>query len=128
MAVTDTSTRADNPPSPQQPTARPGHVVLLVAGVLLAGLGLVLMGVAAPLAAAVLQQNRQGYVTAPAERYAVQTYAITSERLDVVLDESLPSAGRSGPIASFVLRGTSASPGQEIFLGIGPRDEVADYL
>jgi hypothetical protein len=103
-------------------------VVLLVAGVLLAGLGLILMGAAAWLGAAVLQQNKQGYVLSSTERYDVPSYAITSERLDVVLDEGVPSAGRAGPIASFVLRVTSATPGQEIFVGVGPQDEVAAYL
>jgi hypothetical protein len=103
-------------------------VVLLVAGVLLAGFGLILMGAAAPLAAALFQQNRQGYVTSPTERYAVPTYAITSERLEVVLDQGVPAAGRAGPVASFVLRATAATPEKEIFLGVGPETDVARYL
>jgi len=128
MTATDTTTRPHRPLPPEHPSARPGHVVLLVGGVLLAALGLVLMGVAAPLGAAVLQQNKEGYVTSSPQRYTVPSYAITSERLEVVLDDGVPSTGRSGPIASFVLRATAATPGQEIFVGVGPQDEVDRYL
>ena len=60
-------------------------------------------------------------------RYAVETYAITSEELDVVLDQGLPPTER-GPIASFVLRATSATPEKEVFIGIGPRADVTSYL
>jgi hypothetical protein len=101
---------------------------MLVLGVLLSLVGLTLAGVAAPLGAALFQQDNEGYVMSPTERYAVDTYAITSERLEVVLDEGLPTTGRAGPVASFMLRATSAKSGQDIFVGVGPQVEVAKYL
>jgi hypothetical protein len=127
MALTELNPRADRPPVPA-PDARPRHVVLLVLGVLLAGAGLVFAGAAATLGAAVLQQGRQGYLESPSERYAVPTYAITSQQLDVVLDDGLPGAGRTGTLASFSLRATPATLGQEIFIGIAPQADVDRYL
>ena len=111
MVLTELDPHADHPPVPA-PVARPRHVVLLVLGVLLAGVGLAFTGLAATVGTGLLQQGRQGYIESPSERYAVDTYAITSQRLDVVLDEGLPSAGRAGPVASFSLRATPAVPGR----------------
>jgi hypothetical protein len=101
---------------------------MLVLGVLLSLVGLTLAGVAAPLGAALFQQGDEGYVMSSTERYTVDTYAITSERLEVVLDEGLPTSGRAGPVASFMLRATSANSGQDVFVGVGPQMEVANYL
>jgi hypothetical protein len=95
--------------------------------VLLAIAGLTVTGAAASLGAAVFLQRDGRFIEAPTERYAVQTYAITSEELEVVLDQGVPSVDR-GPIANFVLRATSATPGKDIFLGIGPQADVATYL
>lgn len=127
MVPTEPDLRADPPPVPA-PAAQPRHVVLLDLGVLLAGAGLTLAGAAAVLDAAVLQQGGQGFVGTTSERYAVDTYAITSQQLDVVVDDSLPAAGRTGPIANFFLTATPAVPGQEIFVGVGPQADVARYL
>jgi hypothetical protein len=128
MTVMDVGS-STQPPLPESPTrSRPHHVVLLVLGVLLAILGLGLTGAAATLGAVALQQRGGEYITSPTERLQVSTYAITSEQLDVVIDDGLPPADRSGSIASFMLRGTSAVAGQDLFLGVGPRDEVAAYL
>ena len=107
--------------------ARPHHVLLLVLGVLLALTGLTVTGAAASLGAAVFLQRDGRFIESPTARYAVETYAITSEELDVVLDRGLPAAQR-GPIASFVLRATSGTPGQDIFVGIGPQADVTRYL
>jgi len=124
--MTDTDVRAhvENPPPPAVGAdgARPHHVLLLVFGVLLAIAGLTVTGAAASLGAAVFLQRDGRFIEAPTERYTVDTYAITSQELDVVLDRGLPSLDR-GPIASFVLRATSANPGEDIFVGIGPQAE-----
>ena len=91
-------------------------------------IGLALTGAAAGLGAAVFQQRDQGYLTSPTQRYAVDSYAITSEQLEVVLDDNDLNLGRNGPIASLMLRATSPVPGQDVFVGVGPRAQVAAYL
>ena len=101
---------------------------MLILGAVLALIGLALTGAAAGLGAAVFQQRDQGYLTSPTERYAVDSYAITSEQLEVVLDDNDLNLGRSGPIASLMLRATSPVPGQDVFVGVGPRAQVAAYL
>ncbi len=127
MTVTGAGARTQVPPAPPASrTAR--YVVLLVVGVLLAGLGLVLTGAAAGLGAAVFQRGSHGYLSSPTERYAVDTYAITSEKLDVVLDQGLPSTGASRISAKILLRATSGTVGQDIFVGVGPQADVARYL
>ena len=130
MSDHEASTYIEHPPSATggaRGGPRPHQVVLLVLGVLLSVFGLVVTGAAASLGAAVLMQRGGGFIESPSERYAVETYAITSQELDVVLDRGMPSAGR-GPLASFVLRATSATPGQNIFVGIGPQTDVTEYL
>ncbi len=129
MSGTEVRTHVENLPPAASGTgrARPHHVVLLVLGVMLAIAGLAVTGAAASLGAAVFLQRGGRYIESPTGRYAVETYAITSQELDVVLDRGLPAAER-GPIASFLLRATSAAPGQEIFVGIGPQADVTSYL
>ena len=127
MTTADTAT-----PSPK-PTSRPQahrtrYVVLLVAGVLLAGLGLLLTGAATALGVAVFQRTSDGVVLSPTERYAVTSYAITSEQLDIVLDDGLPGARTRRAAPDVVLRATAGSAGEQIFIGVGPRDDVARYL
>lgn len=127
MTFSGAVARTDMPPtSPASRTTR--YVVLLVVGVLLAGLGLVLSGAAAGLAATVFRPGSQGYVSSPTERYAVDGYAITSEKLEVVLDQGQPSTGASRITASVLLRATSGTPGQDIFVGVGRQADVARYL
>ncbi|MCW2803434.1 MAG: hypothetical protein JWN06_1651 [Propionibacteriaceae bacterium] len=128
MTVTDVSPPTQSSTPAPRTRSEPHHVVLVVLGVLLAILGLGLTGAAATLGAVLFQQHSQGYLTSPTERLHVDSYAITSEQLDVVIDDGLPSAARSGPVASFLLRGTSAVHGQDIFVGVGPRAEVTAYL
>jgi hypothetical protein len=129
MTDTDFQARVENQPPEAggAGNARPQHILLLVLGILLALAGLTVTGAAAALGAAVFLQRDGRYIEAPSGRYAVETYAITSQELDVVLDQGLPPAER-GPIASFVLRATSATPGKDIFVGIGPQADVTRYL
>ena len=130
MTATDFTMPIADPPQRGPVAGKPHwpHALLLVLGVVLSLSGLALSGVTAALGAAVSRQSDGGFITAPTERYAVDTYAITTQQLDAVIDEGLPTAGRTGPIASFQLRATSATPGRDIFVGVGPQADVARYL
>ena len=131
MSVTDVGARVENPP-PSEPGASQGASAPCAP----AGLrSAVVLGRVEPDRGGRVSRRRRvpaerwrASSTAPAERYTVDTYAITSQRLDVVLDRGLPSAGRTGPVASFMLQATSADPGQEIFVGVGPQADVTSYL
>ena len=127
--TTDATEHLDHPqPMPHRSPHRAGHVVMVVLGALLVGFGLAVTGAVAPLEAALFQQRNGGFVTSPNERYQVDTYAITSQRLDVVLDGGLPAADRAGAVATVMLRAASSNPGQSVFIGIGPQADVASYL
>jgi len=87
-----------------------------------------MMGTATPLSAALSQQNQLGYVTSATARCAVDSYALTSQRLDVMVDGGLVLDQSAKPAASFLIRGTSAEPDQDLFIGVGPQADVARYL
>ncbi|MCW2812117.1 MAG: hypothetical protein JWP61_2575, partial [Friedmanniella sp.] len=128
MTLADASPRPASPPPPPPPaTTRTSHVVLVVLGALLIAVGLALTGAAAPLGAALVQQRGGGFVTSPTERYQVESYAITSEQLDVVLEGGLAAPNRA-PAATVTLTATSATPGRDVFVGVGPQADVARYL
>jgi hypothetical protein len=128
MAITDTCVHSDKSPPSSRATPLTRYAVLLVVGVLLAGLGLILTGVAAAFGAAVFQRGSDGYVFVTDRAVRRDTYAITSEHLDVVLDQGLPPSDSSTSEAGVVLRATSGSPGHDIFVGVGLQAEVARYL
>ena len=106
---------------------KPGRIVMLVLGTLAALMGLGLLIAAAGVGWVNFQQRDNGYFTTPTERYDVATRAITSPGLDVLVDEELPDVLPVDSAGRMLLRGTSAT-GQEIFIGIGPQEDVARYL
>ena len=129
MATTVQPSPSPNPqaPPPEQPPGRTGHVLLMVAGALLGLLGLTLAGVAAAASWAAVQQRDGGFITAPTQRYAVNSYALTTTDLNVIIDDGLPSAARPDA-ARVMVRATPADPAKPVFVGIAPRAEVAAYL
>ena len=114
-------------PPPSPPPSQSGHVLLIVVGALLGLLGLTVAGAAAAASWVAVQQRGGGFVTAPTERYAVSSYALTTTDLNVLIDDGLPSAARPD-VMRVLVRATPANPAKPIFLGIGPRAEVAAYL
>ena len=99
----------------------------MVAGALLGLLGLTLAGLATAASWAAVQQRGGGFITAPTQRYAVSSYALTTTDLNVLIDDGLPSAAR--PDATRVMvRATPADPAKPVFVGIAPQAEVAAYL
>lgn len=106
---------------------KPGRIVMLVLGTLAALMGMGLLTAAGAVGWVNFQQRDNGYFTTPTERYDVATRAITSPGLNVLVDEELPAVLPMDSAGRVLLRGFAAS-GQQIFIGIGPQEDVARYL
>jgi hypothetical protein len=93
-------------------------VALLAAGILVAG-GTLLW--------ADRTQREDGYLTTPTERLEIESYAITSESIDLfATDTSGDWVLTEGVLGD--IRITAEGAGRDIFVGIGPTDDVATYL
>ena len=106
---------------------RPGRIVMLVLGTLSALLGLGLLSAAGAAGFANYLQRDNGYFTTPSERYATNSYALTTPRLDIMTEGGVPDTAPAGVVGSVMLGG-SAPAGKEIFIGVGPRNDVDAYL
>ncbi|MDN4645816.1 DUF4389 domain-containing protein [Arthrobacter sp. PsM3] len=106
---------------------RPGRIVMLVLGTLSALIGLGLLAGAGAAGFANYLQRDNGYFTSPAERYVTNSYALTTPRLDIMTDGGVPETAPVGVVGSLMLSG-SALAGKDVFIGIGPRSDVAAYL
>ena len=127
MATIVQPSSSPQPSPPSRPPGGTGHVLLMVAGALLGLLGLTLAGLAAAATWAAVQQRDGGFITAPTQRYAVSSYALTTTDLDVLIDDDLPAAARPDA-ARVMVRATPADPAKPVFIGIAPQAEVAAYL
>jgi hypothetical protein len=107
---------------------KPGRIVMLVLGTLAALLGLGLLAGAGFTGWANYQQRDGGYFTTPSERYTVDSYALTSPRLNVMTDAGPSGVDPAAMAGSVMLRGSAADSAQQIFIGIAPQAEVAAYL
>ncbi|MGY2744709.1 DUF4389 domain-containing protein [Arthrobacter sp. UYCu723] len=107
---------------------RPGRIVMLVLGTLSALLGLGLLAGAGAAGWANYQQRDNGFFSTPSERYAADSYALTSPRLDVMTDGRFPEAGPVNVPGSIMIRGSAADAAKAIFIGIAPQADVAAYL
>ncbi|HZK59757.1 MAG TPA: DUF4389 domain-containing protein, partial [Cryobacterium sp.] len=105
---------------------KPGSVVMLVIGTLFSviGLGLLTGGAVAGWASA--QQQDSGYLQTPTGTFTVDSYALTSPRLNAVTERGMPQA-LPIDVASIRLRATSTA-GNDIFIGIAPQADVDRYL
>ena len=107
---------------------KPGHVVLLVLGILLSLAGLALVSTAAFTGLVQAAQDDDGYLTSQPVRLDADSYALTSQPLDVVIDEELPPGVHLGDAFGFRLEARAAQPGQDVFIGIASVDAVDNYL
>ena len=123
MTTTDHPAPQAQPAPPEAPRSRGGHVALLVIGTVLTLVGLTLAAVAAAFGWATFMQRDGAFLISPNERYEVDSYAITTEQLEVVTPQVV-----QGDISRLLLRAESADPNGEIFVGIGPQADVAQYL
>lgn len=102
---------------------RTGKIVMLVIGSLLVLIGLGLAAGAAVVGTLNAGQGDDQYFSAPEEVYQVDSYALTAPEIDV-------SGGMRSQDAFGTLQveGESTTPGQELFIGVGPEADVERYL
>jgi hypothetical protein len=102
---------------------RPGKIVLLVVGVILALVAFgFLVGGGSLVWAYSTQRDAAGYFTTDAETLASRSYAVTSQSIEL---GAKPGDWFPHGIATVRIEATSSAP---IFVGIGPRDAVDQYL
>ena len=102
-----------------------GRVILVVVGcLLLVPAAVMVLGGGDLVWAHSTQRDADGFFTSTTQRLETVTHAITSEKLDLGQDTGRPGMGRLATVRLRVER-----PGRApVFVGIGPRDRVADFL
>src|SRR5215210_3051250 len=101
---------------------------MLVVGILLALIGLALLAGGGALGIAYLgHRDDEGFFTTSTERFETTTYALASEVLDLA-DHDLPPFLDAEDFGRILVRGESLSPGHDLFIGIGPEEDVNRYL
>ncbi|MCC3265063.1 DUF4389 domain-containing protein [Arthrobacter gengyunqii] len=101
---------------------RTGRIVMFVIGCLLILFGLGLAAGAAAVGVVNAGQGDDRFFSAPEEVYEVDSYALTVPDLEV---DGVRSADE---VATFEVKGESTQAGQELFIGVGPSDDVDRYL
>ena len=119
---------AGEPAAPAEPPARRGwtggRIALVVVGTIagLLALGL-LVGGCGLVAVDQTQRDDDGFLMSPTQDFSTSTYAIVSESADV------DTEGGEWALDSFLGTVRIRSEGdRQVFVGIGPADEVARYL
>ena len=107
----------------------PGRVILIVAGSLVALIGLVVaLAGGAGIAVPSTERDADGYFTTGTERLETSRYALVSEEIDLGSEDAAPGPIDASDLADLRLRVEDTSSGAPVFVGIGPRAEVAGYL
>jgi Domain of unknown function (DUF4389) len=112
-------------------TARPGRVVLLVAGSLVALIGLGLLAGGAFLGwLYVAERDDDGFLTSPTAELRTSGYAVRSEKLDLGTEEEFSrwDAFDIDEAATVRLTGRATSRDKDLFIGIAPTDDAVEYL
>lgn len=130
MSASDVSTPGGPPPPPPPRRSVPvGWVVLVVAGALVALIGIgPVIGGSFLIWAHATQRDADGFFMTPSERLETTSFAITSERIDLGADPTGREARVDlGDIATVRLEvdGRGETP---VFVGIGPTTDVDRYL
>ncbi|MDJ0347876.1 DUF4389 domain-containing protein [Cryobacterium sp. PH29-G1] len=115
------------PTASARPGAKPGPIILLIVGTVLGLIGAGMLSGGTALAVATATQQNDGYFTSPARTFTVDSYAITSPKLDVGSDFGMPT-GVGFDLATLRLQASAVTSGQDVFIGIAPRSNVDAYL
>jgi hypothetical protein len=104
-----------------------GRILLVIFGSLVALIAAGLLVAGATLLWADRTQREDDYLTTPTERLEVESYAITSESIDLFdTDTSGDWVLTEGVLGD--VRITAEGDGKDVFVGIGPTADVAAYL
>lgn len=116
-------------PGPRART-RPLNWVMLVAGVLLATVGIVLTAAGIALAVADATQRDGRYAYTDTDRLQTVGHAIATAPIRVDLDGEVASGGTFdlAELISVQLRATPVVPGRDVFLGVADAADVDGYL
>ncbi|MBO0907289.1 DUF4389 domain-containing protein [Arthrobacter sunyaminii] len=101
---------------------RTGRIVMFVIGCLLMLIGLGLAVGAAAVGIFNAGQGDDRYLSVPEEVYEVDSYAL------IVPDLEVNGVRSDDQVATLLVQGEPTQSGQELFIGIGPSDEVDRYL
>jgi hypothetical protein len=120
--------RAAESVPPPRPGLGAGRVTAIVFGAIgaLLGLGLTTAGVIA-LVYEATQRDADGYVLAPDESLSTETYAITSEGVDIYLGDVPDWIVNAESLGTIRVNAVSED-GEELFVGIAPEAEVDAFL
>jgi hypothetical protein len=120
--------RAGESVPPPRPGLGAGRVTAIVFGAIgaLLGLGLTTAGVVA-LVFGGTQRDADGYVLAPDESLSTETYAITSEGVDIHL-EGVPDWVVNPESLGTIRVNAVSEDGEALFVGIAPEAEVDAFL
>jgi len=111
-----------------------GRIVLVILGALAVLIALALLAAGGFfLWADQTQRDEDGFFTSPTELFETDANALVSDGFDITSSDAshedvpdfLLSEGRLGTVR---VRATATDPGESIFLGIGPEDDVRAYL
>ncbi|RZL77089.1 MAG: hypothetical protein EOP32_26295 [Rhodococcus sp. (in: high G+C Gram-positive bacteria)] len=105
-----------------------GKIVALVFGCLCTLLGFALLTASVFLGWAYFQQSDEGQVPSPTQRYRTSGSALVSGHTDLFDAADLPRGVNTENVGRVLLRATSDDSRRELFIGIGPRDEVEKFL
>ena len=75
-----------------------------------------------------MQRDGGRAFASPREHFETSESALASEKVDLFEGADLPKGFGAEDLGRVLLRATSTDPGQEIFIGIGPRDEIDKYF
>ncbi|HEV7951181.1 MAG TPA: DUF4389 domain-containing protein [Glaciihabitans sp.] len=104
-----------------------GGLLMLFFGTLVALTGLASLGAGIASAVAAAIQEDEGFVPFPSADLSTDTYALVSPSATIPeLDANAQNAASA--LGSLRLRAEAANPDTSIFVGIGPRADVLDYL
>ncbi len=125
----DTTAAAPTPPPDGRSHWTFGRILLVILGSLLALIAVALLAAGGTaLWADLTQRDDDGYLTTPTERFETESFAITSEGIDLLeADEGGDWVLSERVLGKVRVSGESANGG-DIFVGIADTDDVEAYL
>ncbi|MEZ5412436.1 MAG: DUF4389 domain-containing protein [Acidimicrobiales bacterium] len=130
MSTADPTPPVAGPPGPDAPTAPPtGRVIAIVLGAVFALPALMmLVGGLALFGAYAVARDDGGFFSASLDRVQSPTSAVTAEDIDLDLDPGTPGWVIDWLETDVRLQVTGIGSSSDVFVGIGPEDQVDAYL